>query len=193
MRYGARDYDPYTGRWTAKDPLLFSGGDSNFYAYVGNDPVNWVDPSGHVAVLVIPLVEGLVFAAEVGLEAYALWRAAGVLDDLSHGVGINQISKADSPIWQGLEPYRGKTKTNGLPGKKRRYYEWERRAGAICDAAGSLRAPRRGLGIRRSYTHRVAAEGAPASRAALTRPCPTLITYRTVPRSTRSKPGLNHG
>ncbi|MCY1019272.1 HNH/endonuclease VII fold putative polymorphic toxin [Pyxidicoccus sp. MSG2] len=46
VRFGARDYDAETGRWTAKDPLRFGGGDTNLYAYVGGDPVNFVDPSG---------------------------------------------------------------------------------------------------------------------------------------------------
>jgi RHS repeat-associated protein len=45
-RFGARDYDAETGRWTAKDPLRFAGGDTNLYGYVLNDPVNWVDPAG---------------------------------------------------------------------------------------------------------------------------------------------------
>ena len=37
-RFGARDYDAETGRWTAKDPILFDGGDSNLYGYVLQDP-----------------------------------------------------------------------------------------------------------------------------------------------------------
>ena len=45
-RFGARDYDAETGRWTAKDPILFAGGDSNLYGYVLQDPVNQVDPLG---------------------------------------------------------------------------------------------------------------------------------------------------
>ena len=45
-RFGARDYDAETGRWTAKDPILFDGGDSNLYGYVLQDPVNAIDPSG---------------------------------------------------------------------------------------------------------------------------------------------------
>ncbi|RMW97811.1 RHS repeat-associated core domain-containing protein [Allofranklinella schreckenbergeri] len=45
-RFWARDYDAETGRWTAKDPILFDGGDSNLYGYVLQDPVNGVDPLG---------------------------------------------------------------------------------------------------------------------------------------------------
>src|SRR5262249_54468571 len=46
IRFGARDYDPETGRWTAKDALGFAAGDPNLYRYVFNDPVNFTDPSG---------------------------------------------------------------------------------------------------------------------------------------------------
>ena len=48
VHFGAREYDAVTGRWTRADPILFAGGDANLYAYVGNDPVNFVDPSGLV-------------------------------------------------------------------------------------------------------------------------------------------------
>jgi RHS repeat-associated protein len=47
VRFGARDYDPEVGRWTARDPLLFDGGQANLFVYVGNDPVNSFDPSGN--------------------------------------------------------------------------------------------------------------------------------------------------
>lgn len=46
VRFGARDYDPATGRWTAKDPIRFQGGDTNIYVYSGSNPVNFIDPSG---------------------------------------------------------------------------------------------------------------------------------------------------
>ena len=41
-----RFYDPLLGRFTQHDPLLFGGGDTNFYAFVGNNPLQWVDPFG---------------------------------------------------------------------------------------------------------------------------------------------------
>ena len=46
VRFGHRDYDPTTGRWTTEDPLAFGGDDSNLYAYSHGDPVNLVDPDG---------------------------------------------------------------------------------------------------------------------------------------------------
>ena len=46
VRMGARDYDPATGRFTAKDPLGFGGGYASLYSYVGGDAVNSADPSG---------------------------------------------------------------------------------------------------------------------------------------------------
>jgi RHS repeat-associated protein len=46
VRFGARDYDPATGRWTAKDPTMFEGSDPNLYSYVFSDPVNDFDATG---------------------------------------------------------------------------------------------------------------------------------------------------
>jgi RHS repeat-associated protein len=45
FHFGARDYDPETGRWTVKDPVGFKAG-VNLYQYVDADPVNLTDPSG---------------------------------------------------------------------------------------------------------------------------------------------------
>ena len=45
-RFGARDYDAQTGRWTAKDPIGFAGGQANLYGYVLNDPINSIDIFG---------------------------------------------------------------------------------------------------------------------------------------------------
>jgi RHS repeat-associated protein len=46
VRFGVRDYDPDIGRWTAKDPILFAGGDTDLYGYCLSDPINLVDPWG---------------------------------------------------------------------------------------------------------------------------------------------------
>ncbi|MCF6244406.1 MAG: RHS repeat-associated core domain-containing protein [Sulfurovum sp.] len=44
--YRARYYDPTTQRFLSRDPIELEAGDFNFYRYVSNDPVNFVDPSG---------------------------------------------------------------------------------------------------------------------------------------------------
>jgi RHS repeat-associated protein len=75
-RFGARDYDPSAGRWTAKDPVLFVGGQSNVYAYVEGDPINRVDPTGltwtsAARCFATGLAAGAVGALGVGLVAAA--------------------------------------------------------------------------------------------------------------------------
>ncbi len=46
LRFGYRDLDPRTGRWTARDPLLLGSDQRNLFAYVGNDPISRRDPLG---------------------------------------------------------------------------------------------------------------------------------------------------
>jgi RHS repeat-associated protein len=67
LRFGARDYDPETGRWTMRDPLLFRAGDVNLYGYALGDPINRIDPDGQV---ILNAVSGAVGAALGGYQAY---------------------------------------------------------------------------------------------------------------------------
>jgi RHS repeat-associated protein len=46
VRFGMRDYEPGTGRWTTRDPIGLGGGQTDLYAYVAQDPVGHLDPSG---------------------------------------------------------------------------------------------------------------------------------------------------
>jgi RHS repeat-associated protein len=46
VRFGYRDYDPATGRFTAPDPTLYGGGQYNLYTYVNADPATETDRSG---------------------------------------------------------------------------------------------------------------------------------------------------
>lgn len=57
--YGYRFYNPAIERWMNRDPLGEEGG-VNLYAFVQNNPVNWVDPNGEIAVPVfVPVVIGI--------------------------------------------------------------------------------------------------------------------------------------
>ncbi len=66
--YRARYYDPSIGRFLTEDPLGFGAGDVNFYAYVGNNPINANDPSGKVNApgAAIGFFSGLVGGAVTG-------------------------------------------------------------------------------------------------------------------------------
>jgi RHS repeat-associated protein len=89
-RFGARDYDPMTGRWTTKDPLIFAGGLTNLYSYVGGDPINLIDPHGRL-VGPLPLLPVIVPAGAetVVVGGLALAGAEGVLI----GMAINHFAE----------------------------------------------------------------------------------------------------
>ena len=87
LRFGARDYDPDTGRWTAKDPIDFAGGDTNLYAYVTGDPINHIDPTGHIAFLAV----GAAFAA---YEGYEFLSGCGSLKEVALGAVGHAAFKA---------------------------------------------------------------------------------------------------
>ena len=63
VRFGYRDYDPDIGRWSAKDPIFFPGGDTDLYGYVLNDPVNLVDPDGRAVPWVVKFLYGRIASA----------------------------------------------------------------------------------------------------------------------------------
>jgi RHS repeat-associated protein len=45
-RFGARDFDPLSGRWAEVEPLRFAGGSWNLFVYSGQDPINNIDSNG---------------------------------------------------------------------------------------------------------------------------------------------------
>jgi RHS repeat-associated protein len=87
VRFGARDYDAITGRWTAKDPILFAGGQANLYAYVNGDPVNHLDPKGQGA------IGGAVLAACTVYDIYNGASTVSAANDLA-----DKIAALDAKI-----------------------------------------------------------------------------------------------
>ena len=99
LRFGARDYDAQTGRWTAKDPLGLDAGDSNFYAYVLGDPINASDPRG-----LSSFDDFLKKAADF---------TAGFGDTLTSGFGLTNLAGLPS----GTEAVRRAFGTDSVVGK----------------------------------------------------------------------------
>jgi len=95
VKFGYRDYDPDNGRWCAKDPIGFGGGDTDLFGYCMNDPVNLVDPTGEFALLgaiiggAIDLATQLVVGDEVNVVSIGVSALAGAA-----GVGLgNAVNK----------------------------------------------------------------------------------------------------
>jgi RHS repeat-associated protein len=84
VRFGARDYDANTGRWAAKDPISFAGGQHNLYVYADNDPLNLTDPHGHQ---IDPGTSTLAFIALRALQSLYGECNRGCLAAISAGTG----------------------------------------------------------------------------------------------------------
>ncbi len=48
--FGARYYDPATGKFLSEDPLGFAGSGPSFYVYANNHAIDWVDSFGMAVV-----------------------------------------------------------------------------------------------------------------------------------------------
>jgi RHS repeat-associated protein len=86
VRFGFRDYDPQVGRWTAKDPIYFAGGDTDLYGYVLSNPIGLVDPSGLDACgnFIDALIRDCVASKDIGdLGKTFLEKRATTLKDVS--------------------------------------------------------------------------------------------------------------
>jgi len=83
-RFGVRDYDAESGRWTSKDPIGFNGGDNNIYGFASLDPINIIDPNG---------LNG-VWSNYDSLEHY--WNGGGITVDLNDIGHLSTIK--NSPV-----------------------------------------------------------------------------------------------
>jgi len=91
-RFGARDYDATTGRWTSKDPIGFSGGATNLYEYAAGDAVNFRDPSGLFAFL-LPIFGVALAAAGEQLALAAGGAAIAVLTIALYNAVVDAVDE----------------------------------------------------------------------------------------------------
>jgi len=96
IQFGVRDYDPKIGRWMSKDSSRFRSGDTNFYQYVFNEPINLVDINGKYATAIGR--GGSIIGGSVGGPIGAV---VGATVGIGVGIGIdiylNQSSSESDP------------------------------------------------------------------------------------------------
>ena len=100
--YRARYYDSITGRFINEDPIGFAAGDNNFYRYVQNNPINFVDPDGRFLQSLIAggiagtITGGITFVAE--LAQGASFKDAGKAAAISSVTAAVSIGLASTGV-----------------------------------------------------------------------------------------------
>lgn len=111
--YRARYYNPEVGRFMSEDPIGFAGG-PNFFSFVGNNPVNYSDPSGLLPKLSDVDNWGSPWPdskrLSVNNDQYTLRYQFGV--DLRHFVAATNLT--EYLIGEGYSPVAAATLTNGI-------------------------------------------------------------------------------
>jgi RHS repeat-associated protein len=111
--YGYRDYKAEAARFTTEDPIRDG---NNWYAYVNNDPVNWIDPDGFFPVnVLVGAGIGFVFstASELGRRMASGQSFTQAVSDVVHDpVAIANI--ATSTVMGALTSGASSFFTNGV-------------------------------------------------------------------------------
>jgi len=114
--YGARYYDPELGRFISADTIVQAPGNPqtlNRYSYCNNNPINYVDPTGHgwfkkfwqsivgvvgiIASIAFPVLAPAMWAINMGISAYTAidtGNIAGFVGGLVGGAIFGAIGKS---------------------------------------------------------------------------------------------------
>jgi RHS repeat-associated protein len=72
--YRARYYDPKVGRFLSEDPAALNADGPNYYTYVSNNPTVATDPTGEVAVVLVPpAVKVIAWGTAAAVTAATAW------------------------------------------------------------------------------------------------------------------------
>jgi len=128
----ARYYHPGLGRFVSEDPIGLAAGDVNFYAYVANNPLSFIDPLG--------LDKDQCAGASGGLLVGTANLSAGFGDIITSGLGVTYLfglpsgTEAIRKLWletPGLP-------TTGAPDVVNPKCSWAYTAGQVAGAADAI-------------------------------------------------------
>jgi len=94
--YRARYYDPQAGRFLQEDELGFDAG-INFYPYVLNNPLNWIDPYGDQQDSVTSLPMQAIRSGNSAEIENILDTAGDVLSEDSKELGREAVKRLRTP------------------------------------------------------------------------------------------------
>lgn len=90
-----RAYSSRDGRWLSRDPIGEAGG-LNLYAYVGGNPVSYIDPTGEFANLIIGAVTGAATGYIISLATGECYTLENALVDAALGAaGAGLVAKLE--------------------------------------------------------------------------------------------------
>ncbi|WP_277872938.1 RHS repeat-associated core domain-containing protein [Pseudodesulfovibrio cashew] len=101
VRFGWRDYDTFTSRWTAPDPMGDAGGDPDWYGYCLDDPVNGADLLGLFAW--VPVAGAAIGGASNAYDNWDDWNSGAMsTGDYAKSIGLGAATGAASTLGGGL-------------------------------------------------------------------------------------------
>ena len=96
--YGFRDYSPTHARFITEDPIRDG---ENWFSYVGNNPVNWVDPDGRIAVTTVATGFGVLYVG------YKYATDAQLREDTGELIKASVKATVDTVKWTGKTVAKG--------------------------------------------------------------------------------------
>ena len=115
--YRMRYYDPADGRFLSEDPLISDS--RSLYAYTGNNPVNWIDPSG----LYMSKAECWRLFQDIKHKATVLTKEIAKYNPIKDGMGGWQHAYGGTTTQGGHYYYEMTELVIGITGDSLRYWK----------------------------------------------------------------------